>query len=132
MRIYLDSCLVIYLIERNAEFFPSVENALLQSVEDEICISPLVQLECLIHPLRRGDHHLEGLYREFFEGVASLSIPEEVFPKATLLRAHHFLKTPDALHLATAIHHGCDEFWTIDGRLERVAEIMAVNKLITP
>ncbi len=129
MRIYLDACLVIYLIERNAEFFPSVENALLQSVEDEICISPLVQLECLIHPLRHGDQHLEQLYRDFFEGVTSLPIPEEVFPKATLLRAHHSLKTPDALHLATAIHHACDEFWTNDDRLSKAAGSMSVNKL---
>jgi len=130
MHIYLDTCLVIYLIERDAEFFPRVENAILQSVEDEICISPLVQLECLIHPLRRGDQDLERLYRDFFEGVTVLPIPEEVFPAATLLRAHHFLKTPDALHLATAIHHGCAEFWTNDGRLGRVAGIMAVNKLV--
>jgi len=28
VRIYIDACLVIYLIERNAEFFPRIANAL--------------------------------------------------------------------------------------------------------
>jgi predicted nucleic acid-binding protein len=38
---------------------------------------------------------------------------------AAELRAASGVKTPDALHLATALHHGCDEFWTNDDRLAR-------------
>jgi len=34
---------------------------------------------------------------------------------------------PDALHLAIAQYHGCDAFWTNDGRLQRVVADYAVN-----
>jgi len=128
-RIYLDSCLVIYLVERNASFYPLIANAMRQKPADVVCISPLVQLECLIGPMRRGDPVLEQRFRKFFQTATSLPIPEDVFQKATLLRAHHRLKTPDALHLATAIHHACDEFWTNDDRLSKAAGSMSVYTL---
>ena len=44
-----------------------------------------------------------------------------VFDLATELRAEHGIKTPDALHLAAAIHGGCDALWTNDKRLARAA-----------
>jgi predicted nucleic acid-binding protein len=97
---------------------------------DEICISPLVRLECLVAPLRWGDQVLQQRYRNFFATVTSLSIPETIYEDATILRARHLLKTPDALHLAIALHHGCEEFWTNDDRLSKAAGQMAINNLI--
>ena len=44
-------------------------------------------------------------------------------------RVQHGLKTPDALHLAAALHHGCTEFWTNDDRLRAAAGALAVNVL---
>jgi predicted nucleic acid-binding protein len=128
-RIYIDACLVIYLIERNASFYGLVANAMRRQEVDEICISPLVKLECLVAPLRRGDQALQQRFRNFFGTVTSLSIPEAVYEDATILRARHLLKTPDALHLAIALHHGCGELWTNDDRLAKAAGKMAVNKL---
>ena len=56
----------------------------------------------------------------------------EVFDKAAQLRADFSsLKTPDALHLATALHHNCDECWTNDNRLNSVAPSLVKNVLIT-
>jgi predicted nucleic acid-binding protein len=54
---------------------------------------------------------------------------DNIFARALGLRAKHGLKTPDALHLATALHHGCTEFWTNDGRLKNAAGALAVNVL---
>ena len=34
-------------------------------------------------------------------------------------RVQHGLKTPDSLHLAAALRHGCTEFWTNDDPLAR-------------
>ena len=34
-----------------------------------------------------------------------------------MLRAQYGFKTPDALHLAAAVIHGCDRFLTNDARL---------------
>ena len=45
------------------------------------------------------------------------------------LRVQHGLKTPDSRHLATALHHGCTEFWTNDDRLRAAAGALAVNVL---
>ena len=39
------------------------------------------------------------------------------------------IKTPDALHLATAIGHGCAALWTADDRLQRAGHGLAVNVL---
>ena len=52
---------------------------------------------------------------------------DEVFARALGLRVQHGLKTPDALHLATALHHGCTELWTNDDRLRSAAGVLAVN-----
>jgi len=52
---------------------------------------------------------------------------DAVFGRALILRAEQGLKTPDALHLATALQNGCTEFWTNDNRLRSAAGAMAVN-----
>jgi predicted nucleic acid-binding protein len=56
-----------------------------------------------------------------------LIIGDAEFDRALELRAHHKIKTPDALHLATAMQHNCTEFWTNDDRLQQAATGMAVN-----
>ena len=51
--------------------------------------------------------------------------------EAAQLRADfNALKTPDALHLATALPHNCDQFWTNDTRLDLVAPSLVKNILI--
>ena len=58
----------------------------------------------------------------FFQSLKSLPFDDpRIFDRAAELRAKYRLKTPDALHLACAIHHGCSEFWTNDGRLDEAA-----------
>lgn len=46
--IYLDSCLLIYAIERDPNFGQQIRDALTQETENEFAISPLVKLECLV------------------------------------------------------------------------------------
>lgn len=50
-----------------------------------------------------------------------------VYRDAARIRADYGIKTPDALHLATARHHDCTELWTNDDRLAREADGLAVN-----
>jgi predicted nucleic acid-binding protein len=56
-----------------------------------------------------------------------LSNDDNVFSSALNLRIKHKIKTPDALHLATAIENGCTEFWANDNRLNEAAKHLAVN-----
>jgi len=125
--IYLDSCLIIYLIEgpelprhRTAT---QLAHALAHGVRP--CVSDLCRLECRTKPLRHDDGHLLSLFDAFFAQprVSHATIDTAVFDLATELRASHpALRTPDALHLAAAISAGCSEFWTNDGRLAPIAE----------
>jgi uncharacterized protein len=60
-------------------------------------------------------------FDRFFAACEIIALNRAVFDQATLLRAQSHLKTPDALHLAAAIHAGCQEFWTDDKQLKATA-----------
>jgi predicted nucleic acid-binding protein len=114
--IYIDSCIFIYFVERHSRFYETVRGAALAASGDDLVISPLVQAECLVSPLRRNDTVLARRFRSLFRRTRSLDLTEAVFLEAAEVRARGGLKLPDALHLACARHHGCTELWTNDHR----------------
>ncbi|HEX3526873.1 MAG TPA: type II toxin-antitoxin system VapC family toxin [Thermoanaerobaculia bacterium] len=124
-RVYLDSCVVIYLIQGPAVLSRAIL-AELQPAESEpplVYVSDLTRLECRVWPLRQGDSGLLNEFDRFFtsEGLQTIPFESKTFDQATELRAAHGTKTPDALHLAAAIVAGCTEFWTNDPRLRSAA-----------
>jgi predicted nucleic acid-binding protein len=127
--IYLDSCLLIYLAERHPYWGEAVTDAMTSAPEARFGISPLVKCECLVAPLKRGDPVLEQAYLEFFDRFLPLEMPESVYLRAAQLRARFGIRTPDALHLASAQHHGCESMWTNDDRLVRASHGLSVNIL---
>ena len=130
--VYLDSCGVIYLVEEHPIFAPVMEALLAKTPETVLHISGLTEMECLVLPLRMQNQPLIEKFRNWFETVVHLSNQREVFQRASQLRADHkSLKTPDTIHLATALHYGCDEFWTNDDRLAKIAPKLARNILTT-
>ena len=123
MRVYLDSCVLIYRVEGSAAFQVAAAAAFdALGRDDVVCISDLVRLECLVKPLRQGDSDLRTAYEAQFARFERLPLPPPVFDLAAELRAQFSLKTPDALHAACAMHHGCDELWTNDVRLSALGE----------
>ena len=126
MRVYVDSCIVIYLIEGEGGLSQWVRTALLPTRGEApiACFSDLTRLECQVMPIRTGDAALLFRYQTFFllREVGKISLDPEVFDLAAELRARHHLKTPDSLHLAAALWGVCDEFWTNDHRLSSAAE----------
>jgi uncharacterized protein len=131
-KIYLDSCIVIYFVEKHALFSAGVTIALNVLTSSQIYYSPLVRMECLIKPLHSRDLPTQKLYEKFWLPQQLLSLPAEIFDLAAQLRADHkSLKTPDAIHLATALYYGCDELWTNDDRLGKIAPAIARNILTT-
>ena len=125
--IYLDACIAIYFIEEHPQFGDAVRQAIQNVPTRQFCVSPLVELECLVVPLRTANHRLVAHYEAFFKNQVMLTMENQVYRLAAELRARHRLKTPDALHLATAQYHGCTEIWTNDDRLNHAAGSMAVN-----
>jgi uncharacterized protein len=119
--IYLDSCLVIYLVERHPILGDAVAPVMTGPTEARFGISPLVKCECLVGALNRGDAVLKRAYGDLSNKMVLLEMPEPIFLRAAALHAPFGLRTPDALHLACAQHHGCDELWTNDDRLAQAS-----------
>ena len=121
--IYLDSCLLIYVVENRQPWAATVRQALEREREAEFVISPLVKAECLVGPLRRNDTALAARHRRYFARFQTAPISEAAFLAAANIRARHGLKLPDALHFACAEEHGCDALWTNDNRLSGAGSI---------
>jgi predicted nucleic acid-binding protein len=123
MRVYLDTVAVIYLVENVAPWEKSVQ-AFLNQLDVMPQVSVLTRMECRVQPLRLGNAELLADYDAFFASLDGLlDLNAAVFEKATELRAGLNLRTPDALHLAVAIHNGCDVFLTNDRTLTRCTDI---------
>ncbi len=125
--IYVDSCLVIYAVENHPDKAATLRALMSTLPADSLAVSPLVTLECLIKPLRLGDHALERRYQAALREFVQLPLPEPVFVSAARLRSRFNLKTPDAIHLACAQLHDCEQLWTNDNRLAQSAHGLAVN-----
>ncbi len=131
-KIYLDSCIVIYFVEKHLLFSSKVGAELNALTSSQIYYSPLVKMECLVKPFQLKDLHTQQLYKQFWRPQQLLDLPTGIFELAAQLRADHkSLKTPDAIHLATALHYGCDELWTNDERLAKIAPAISRNILTT-
>jgi predicted nucleic acid-binding protein len=137
MRIYLDSCLIIYRTEGDAALRNKINRRLLNLPQDPLTVvyTDLVRLECRVKPIAAGNGPLLAQYDDFFAtpGFSKLNLDGAVFDLATELRAEYRLKTPDALHLAAAIRADCSEFWSNDQRLGQAAHrrvtLISINQL---
>ena len=117
-RLFLDTCVVIYLVERIAPWCDKVVDHLKAEGPITLCTSDLVRLEALVKPIRDADGALKQRFEATFSHYETLELNAEVYTMAAELRARHGWRTPDAIHAATAIIHSVDEFWTNDLRLD--------------
>jgi predicted nucleic acid-binding protein len=113
--IYLDACFLIYEVESTGPHGQAARAALAAAEPStRFAVSPLVEMECLVGPLKSVDLLLETSYRQAIADREMLAIPAEAYALAARLRATTSVKTPDALHWATAQLSGCDQLWTGD------------------
>jgi predicted nucleic acid-binding protein len=127
--IYLDACLLIYAFESHPQYGSVVRDRLAAAPSESLAISPLVHLECLGGPMKSGNLVLQRYYETGLARLVQLPLTHEVFLQAARARAQFGLKTPDAIHLCAAQHHGCEALWTHDDRLASAAGPLAVNVL---
>lgn len=125
MRVYLDSCVLIYRIEQRAPWAGLVNErlALFEANGVALVVSELTRLECRVLPMALGRADMLSDYDRFFEQpmIGWQAMDRPVFELATRLRAASRLRTADALHLAAALSAGCQQFITNDLRLARAA-----------
>ncbi|MBX7062009.1 MAG: PIN domain-containing protein [Pyrinomonadaceae bacterium] len=133
LTVYLDTCIVIYIVEENSKFLPLIEQISRSTQDLSFTVSPLTELECMVMPLRTNNRDLLDKFGLWFENTPQLTLNRQVFLEASKLRADlQSLKTPDAIHLAAAQYYGVDEFWTNDDRLKSVTGTPVVRNIARP
>jgi predicted nucleic acid-binding protein len=125
-QVYVDTNAVIYAVEQIEPYLSAAAplwNAL-DAGQQQIVTSELTLLEVLVKPLRDANQALTDLYRRILLGTVGLTclpISLAFLERAAALRASHNLRTPDAIHAATALEAGCALFVTNDPGFRSVA-----------
>ena len=99
-----------------------------QANQFEIISSELVLLETLVKPLRVKDEVLVKLFRSLLYSKEVRLIPAtaSLWEDAARLRAFWGLKSPDALHAATALQEGSKSFMTNDVDFSKVPDLPVI------
>ncbi|MBK9124135.1 MAG: PIN domain-containing protein [Chloroflexi bacterium] len=127
-RLGFDTAPLIYFIEKHPVYFDrmlyimrSVDKGLMTGVSATTTLA-----EVLVQPLKAGDKDLAQRYEAVFLDSNGFHLEPLTAATARLaaeLRANYTLRTPDAIHIATAIAAGCDAFLTNDYGFKRVEGI---------
>jgi predicted nucleic acid-binding protein len=123
--VYVDTSIIIYSVETHAVYWPSLKSLWEEAKSNRIVVvsSELAILETLVGPLARNDAALIAAYERLFLASELRLLP---ITRPTLLEGARLrvrlpsLRTPDALHAATAILAGCAMFLTNDEGFRRV------------
>ncbi len=129
--VYLDTNSFIYSIER-IDPYRAVLDILWQAVSNgqfTVVTSEPTLLEVLIKPLKEGDATTATTFRTVLRhspDVQMLPITLTVLEEAAKLRATMNLKTPDAIHAATALVNDCILFVTNDSTFRRLSALTVI------
>ncbi len=89
-----------------------------------------------MHPIRKHDEHLAQRYNDILlssPNVSTVPVTAHTAQAAAELRAEHNLKTPDAIHLATASGQNAVAFLTNDRDFPKIDGIEILNvRDVTP
>lgn len=124
----VDTCIFAYVFSENPEFF-EISKKILEEIEKGKTIgvfSAIGMIELLTGPKRLGDFKLAEQYKillSHFPNLKIINLTEAIIDRASDLRARYQLRTPDSIHLATAIESGAKQFFTNDKALKKVKEI---------
>lgn len=112
-KVGLDTVAIIYFLEHHPVHYAAARNLFLQIETGKISgvMSSLVFCELLVPVYRAGD---EGRAREVirllmdFPNLEVVAVTPEISVQAAKLRAKYGLRTPDAIHAATALESRVD------------------------
>jgi predicted nucleic acid-binding protein len=130
--IYLDANIFIYALEGYSEFLKILTD-LFDMIDDgrvRACTSELTLAETLIKPMADNNILLQEIYEDAIRTEGFLEVipaDRKILIKAARIRSQNIhLRLPDAIHLATAQHWGCDIFLTNDKHLKNYSNINVI------
>lgn len=128
----VDTAIFIYFIEEEPRFLPHILPLFGEADEGqrELVTSALTLLEVLVVPYRAGDRQLAERYEHLLtrsRGIRMVELTRDQLRAAAQLRAATGVKTPDALHLVSALGAGCKTFVTNDRRLPTVPGLRVIQ-----
>jgi predicted nucleic acid-binding protein len=136
-RIALDTSIFIYQLEANARYAAMADGvfAWIEAPGHAAVTSTITMTELLVQPYRDSNRDLVNQFYGLLTTYPNLQwvAPDlEIADLAAQLRALHQLRTPDALHAATAVRAHATGFVTNDVVFERVEafETLLFDKLI--
>lgn len=123
-RIYWDTMIHAYWFEDHdalSERVHSIRETMLQRA-DTLCSSLFVLSELLVGPTKLGEREASSLVEQYFHSnaIALLPYTQPCIKTFVELRAHHGVKSLDAIHLAIATAANVDLFLTHDRRLHKL------------
>ena len=124
-RILLDSVSIVYYLERNPRYFAAAAEWMERVNAGRLTAvaSALLLAEVLVPAYRAGKPAAARQARAALERIPNFELVDAtpaVSDVAARLRAEHNLRTPDALHVATALNEEVDWVVTNDARLRRI------------
>jgi predicted nucleic acid-binding protein len=129
-KVSVDTAPVIYSVERNPDYDILLQPmwAALDDQSISVVTSELTLLETLVKPLKDGDNTLAEDYEKFLTATRLQLQPISlaILREAANLRAGFGLKTPDAIHAATALAANCSQFITNDPDFRKISSLQVI------
>lgn len=129
--IAIDTVVLVYFLERHPDYYQQVRE-LFRRIEDgrlHAVMSSLVLTELLVPAYREGKEQSAERLAAVLQNYPNLKIVPlscDIAVKAARLRASHGLRTPDAIHVATALQEQCSGLVTNDHGLLRMQSELAI------
>lgn len=124
-KVYVDSNCVIYGVEKVKPYAAILEPLWRAGASHPISLigSQIVLLEVLVKPVWENKPELQEKFRHFLlrsQEFSTIPIDLGILERAARIRADSGLRTPDAIHAATALEAGAALFVTNDPGFRRV------------
>lgn len=126
-KLALDTVTFIYFLEQHPIHFATVKElfCLIETAELTAVMSSLIFAELLVPAYRADDiKRVQTLVRLLtnFPNIQIIPLSPEISAEAARLRAVHNMRTPDAVHAATALKVSADAIITNDKGFLRLSE----------